>query len=121
MGLWNAIVLCYFATHIPATLIIDAQAALPSLGIAHPAWARALLDWYCQQYADPCMCTRPPWFTAIVWVEVLIQLPFFFAVLWAWRAFEYIRVEFDQVDQVIRRVRRALTNFNVAFQFSVCW
>jgi hypothetical protein len=39
------------------------------------------------------------------------------AVLWAWRAFEYIRVEFDQVDQVIRRVRRALTNFNVAFNF----
>lgn len=93
MGLWNALVLCYFATHIPATLIIDAQAALPSLGVAHPAWARAFLDWYCTKYADPCMCTRPAWFTAIVWVEVLIQLPFFFAVLWAWpRRAAWLRV-----------------------------
>lgn len=83
MGLWSAIVLSYFATHIPATLIIDSQAALPLLGIQHPQFARDLLAWYCQTYADPCMCTRPAWFTAIVWVELLLQLPFFFVVLWA--------------------------------------
>jgi hypothetical protein len=84
MMIWDFVILTYFTTHIPATLIIDAQAALPSLGIQHPQFAVDLLNWYCQQYADPCMCSRPPWFVAIVCFELLFQLPFFFVVLWAW-------------------------------------
>jgi len=87
----DALVYAYFASHIPATLIVDAQAILPPAWL--PAWQRELLSWYCKLYADPLMCRPQAWFRAIVYVEVALQLPFFFVALWAWaRRREWLRI-----------------------------
>ena len=44
----------------------------------YPAWATAAFDWYGATYGDPLILGQPAWFKALVWVEVLLQLPFFF-------------------------------------------
>lgn len=44
----------------------------------YPAWATRAFDWYLDTYGDPLMAALPPWFKALVWSEVLLQLPFFF-------------------------------------------
>ena len=40
----RAVLLVFFATHIPITLLIDAQAALPASWF--PTAVRDLVDWY---------------------------------------------------------------------------
>lgn len=35
------------------------------------------MDWYLSTYGDPLCKHTPPWFRALVWSELLIQLPFF--------------------------------------------
>lgn len=83
---WDAIVYAYFLSHIPATLLIDAQALSVPVGAWHPAFARNALKAYCETLADPLMCSSTPasWFVAIIAVEVALQLPFFFVVLQFW-------------------------------------
>mmetsp|Transcript_6700 Transcript_6700/g.8363 ORF Transcript_6700/g.8363 Transcript_6700/m.8363 type:complete len:171 (-) Transcript_6700:765-1277(-) len=68
--------LAFFASHIPATLIIDMQAAFPGF---HPKFCQDLLEWYCDVFNDSLM--RAPhelWFRSIIFGEVFFQLPFFF-------------------------------------------
>mmetsp|Transcript_14051 Transcript_14051/g.17078 ORF Transcript_14051/g.17078 Transcript_14051/m.17078 type:complete len:171 (+) Transcript_14051:116-628(+) len=68
--------IAFFASHIPITLIIDSQAAFPGL---HPQIFQDLLDWYTNTFNDSLM--RAPfdtWFRAVVFGEILFQLPFFF-------------------------------------------
>lgn len=85
--LLSAVVIGYFASHIPITIFIDAQAVLPPS--LFPALARDFLAWFCDTWRDPLMCAAPgsaPWFAAIVSAELLFQLPFFFVALFAWIA-----------------------------------
>ena len=71
--------LAFFTSHIPITLSIDAQAALP----AYPQVFRDLVAWYCSLSGDVLM--KEPhnkvWFTSIVSGEILFQLPFFFVAV----------------------------------------
>ena len=72
--------IAFFASHIPATLIIDTQAAFPGF---HPQIFRDLLSWYNELFNDSLM--TPPydtWFQAIVFGEFIFQLPFFFYALY---------------------------------------
>lgn len=68
--------LCFFASHIPATICIDLQALFPEI---YPTALKDLLVWYTESFNDDLM--RSPhdtWFRAIVAGELLFQLPFFF-------------------------------------------
>lgn len=76
--------LCFFASHIPITICIDGQAALSKF---YPQFLRDFVAWYCDLFGDVLM--RGPyeaWFSSIVTIELLFQLPFFFiAVLMLWQ------------------------------------
>jgi len=94
---WLGIV--FFATHIPATLLVDAQALLPAY--VFPKFARKMLENFIEQYNDPLMSAAMGsggsadrrWFLSLVATELLIQLPFFFVALYAFVARrEWIRV-----------------------------
>ena len=77
----------YFASHIPITMLIDAQAAidhrLPGVrrigtygqwrlsGLAHPR----------QRIGDISHGRPPRWFRSVVWAEICLQLPFFFVAV----------------------------------------
>ncbi|KAK9824196.1 hypothetical protein WJX72_008450 [[Myrmecia] bisecta] len=74
----------FFVTHIPITLFVDSQAVLPSSW--YPSLAKELNTWYLTEYNDPLMGEMPPWFKALVWNEVFIQLPFFFVGAYAFAA-----------------------------------
>ena len=70
----------YFATHIPITLLVDAQAVLPPAWF--PGFARRLVDYHVRTFHDPLMrAPQPGWFRALVACELGLQLPFFFVAL----------------------------------------
>ena len=80
-GITRYAFIAFFASHIPATLIIDSQAVMPQG--THPQIFQDLLSWYTTQFNDDLM--RAPfeiWFKAFVYIEVLFQLPFFFYALY---------------------------------------
>mmetsp|Transcript_25253 Transcript_25253/g.86614 ORF Transcript_25253/g.86614 Transcript_25253/m.86614 type:complete len:494 (-) Transcript_25253:103-1584(-) len=70
---------CFFAVHVPMTLFVDAQAVLDQR--LFPAPLRSVLAWHVQVNGDALMAKPPPWFKAVVWAEVLLQLPFFCAAV----------------------------------------
>lgn len=104
------VLLVFFLTHIPATLLIDAQAGalvsrvvprccaltrgppvIPSRYV--PAFASRLLQWHVESTGDPLMnhvaAGRPPfapWFKALIVGELSLQLPFFFVASYAFAA-----------------------------------
>ena len=77
----------FFASHIPATLLVDAQALLPAS--LFPEFAKKMLADFIAQYNDPLMggAIRAPedhrWFLSLIATELVIQLPFFFVALYA--------------------------------------
>lgn len=81
-GLTRTAFLCFFASHIPITLIIDGQAFFPRS--YYPQALRDVVDWYALTFKDKLM-TYPMerWFTSIVSIEILFQLPFFFLAVYA--------------------------------------
>jgi hypothetical protein len=89
-SLFDLLVLGYFISHIPITLLVDCQALLPSSW--YPAAVRDTLDWYVAWSGDPLMNRdvsaggHPPWFRAIISAELCLQVPFFFAAISAWRS-----------------------------------
>ena len=85
--------LVFFLSHIPITMFIDAQAALPPA--CFPQVAIDLVAWYSSSAAfnDPLMRDQPEWFRHVVCCEVALQLPFFFvAVALLWRRDNRLRV-----------------------------
>lgn len=69
----------YFASHIPITIFIDAQAVVPASFF--PTTPRLLLHWHVTQHGDFLMLSPPLWFQTLVCAELLLQLPFFFFAL----------------------------------------
>ena len=69
--------LCFFISHIPITLLIDGQAFFPRH--YYPQILQDVVDWYAVTFKDKLM-THPtnPWFSSLVAIEILFQLPFFF-------------------------------------------
>lgn len=87
----------FFASHIPATLLVDAQALLPSF--LFPRFAKNMLRNFIAQYGDPLMSAAlrgspdHRWFVSLIATELVLQLPFFFVALYAFLARrEFIRL-----------------------------
>lgn len=77
-GTTRTIFLGFFASHVFATLCVDAQAIAPAAWVPQPL--ADLLEWYASNLNDPLM-SRPrelPWFQSLICMEILFQLPFFF-------------------------------------------
>jgi len=74
--------LLFFLTHIPITMMIDAQAFIPQRFFASPI--RELFKWYCFRFKDSLM-TAPHdvWIQAVIACECFLQIPFFFYAVYA--------------------------------------
>lgn len=81
-GIFRALLLGFFATHIPITLLVDMQSVF---GAYYPAPIRNLFLWYGRSFNDPLM--NPDmgggdlnkwWLHSFIYAETLFQLPFFF-------------------------------------------
>ena len=73
---FRVIVLVFFATHIPATVMMDSQAIVPPRFV--PRFAKNVLDFHIDTNHDPLMDDQPIWFKTFILFELLFQLPFFF-------------------------------------------
>ena len=97
-GFERGVLLVFFATHVPITLLIDAQDALPESWF--PLFARRLVTWYASPdgFNDSLMRKpHPDWFRAVVACEVALQLPFFLLALRGlWGARQWRRVVPDR-------------------------
>ncbi|KAJ7587995.1 transmembrane protein 6/97, partial [Mycena floridula] len=71
----------FFATHIPASLLIDLQALF---GAPFPY----LIEWYISMSGDPLISgmlrgnSDLVWFQTFLWLEMLFQVPVFFLGMW---------------------------------------
>ncbi|MEW5316251.1 MAG: hypothetical protein WDW38_007632 [Sanguina aurantia] len=65
----------FLVIHVPTTVLLDAQSVFPRSSF--PSWAVELLDWHIKTNADHLVSTNPPWFLALVYCEIMLQLPFF--------------------------------------------
>jgi len=77
--------LAFFMSHIPITMLVDSQAALPR--DIFPQFAVDIVHWYSNGdlFNDPLIREQPEWFRHIVFCEITMQLPFFFfatGMLW---------------------------------------
>lgn len=73
--IFRYILLGYFISHIPITLIVDFQVIL---GQYYPPILQQVFTFYIDTYHDHISATQPWWFKSFVWAEALFQLPFFF-------------------------------------------
>jgi hypothetical protein len=72
--------LIYFVTHIPITILVDAQALF---GDVYPAPLQNVMAWYIGTYGDFLMDQKPDWLKSMIICEVFLQLPFFFVATFA--------------------------------------
>ena len=79
----RGVFLTYFVTHIPATMLIDAQVVLPPRVV--PKFARNALRWHISTNNDVLMAHQPAWLRSLVMCELVFQLPFFFVAISALR------------------------------------
>ena len=77
--LMRRIFIAYFATHVPATILIDSQAIVPDKYV--PSFAKSLLQFHIKQNDDFLMLEQPLWLKSFIVFEVLVQLPLFFVLL----------------------------------------
>lgn len=77
--LMRRIFIAYFATHVPATILIDSQAIVPDEYV--PSFAKSLLQFHIKQNDDFLMLEQPLWLKSFIVFEVLVQLPLFFVLL----------------------------------------
>ena len=73
------------------------SAVLPKRWV--PAFAQRLLAWHVESTGDPLMAPIvhgtpvAPWFQALIYGELALQLPFFFVAVYAfWRRLNWIRM-----------------------------
>jgi hypothetical protein len=78
---FDRLVIVFFLAHIPTTLFFDSQGVLPEEWF--PKWAVQVNQNYISDFGDPLMRELPPWFRCLVWMEVALQLPFFFVGAYA--------------------------------------
>ncbi|XP_059956147.1 sigma intracellular receptor 2-like [Mesoplodon densirostris] len=65
----------YFLSHIPITLLVDMQAALPR--DLYRVELRNLRQWYTEEFKDPLLHNPPVWFKSFLFCKLMFQLPFF--------------------------------------------
>lgn len=93
LRLLDTIFVCYFLSHIPTTLIMDASLVLPAS--LYPDAIRDTQKWYVSTFKDPFMnpVTSPLWFKSFIWAELFIQVPLFLACAYGiYRSRSWVRL-----------------------------
>lgn len=73
--------LAYFALHLPISILVDLQIIFPRSWF--PAVLRSTLDDWVRDADDVLTGTRPVFFQAFVWVELVFHIPYFCFALYA--------------------------------------
>jgi hypothetical protein len=88
------LLIVFFATHIPITIILDSQVVFPREW--YPEFAQSLFDFHTSTFPDFLFKNCRTHYPYVRWIgacEVFFQLPFFFVALYAlWYKKEWIRV-----------------------------
>lgn len=88
------VLLLYFATHIPISIVLDSQTVFPQEW--YPQFARDLWNFYVSNFPDFLFANCRTRFPYVRWIgacEIFLQLPFFFVALYAlWHHKEWIRI-----------------------------
>ena len=71
----RVLLLSYFISHIPITLLIDAQIVFGSL---YPAPLQDVFTWYVSSFRDIVLRESGLWLKSFIYAEIIFQLPFFF-------------------------------------------
>jgi len=79
----DLVVLLYFLSHIPITILIDSQVLLRSY-ITYPKTLLDVCDQYVLDFQDKLVGNPPLWFQVFTACELLVQLPFFFFASYAY-------------------------------------
>lgn len=66
----------YFLVHILTTVAVDSAIALPEKWTF--PFQTKMLDMHMSMNNDPLIAASPIWLRAFVWVEIVLQTPFFF-------------------------------------------
>lgn len=92
--LFRWLLIVFFATHIPITIVVDSQVVFPRH--LYPHWAKALFDFHLESNMDFLFRDCRTLYPYVRWIgacEVFLQLPFFFyAILMLWKKSNAIRV-----------------------------
>jgi hypothetical protein len=75
MLLSRTFLVAYFVIHLVVSLCIDSQAIL-SPGF-FPTPLKELVQWYTETFKDFLMSNPPTWFQSCIWIELLLQCPYF--------------------------------------------
>ncbi len=81
--MWKSVrllLLGYFITHIPITLLVDAQIVF---GEKYPSQLRALFAWYVNSFGDIVLRESGLWLKSFIYAECFVQLPFLFFAVYA--------------------------------------
>ena len=70
--------IAYFATHVPATILIDSQAIVPEKYV--PSLPK-VVEVHIKQNDDFLMLEQPMWLKSFIVCEILVQLPMFYVLL----------------------------------------
>ena len=90
-GVLDKVFLIFFASHIPISMLMDAQAILPEERV--PEVLKVGLKGWTEVSGDALMRNPPVWFKALVAGELLLQLPFFGVAVYAFmRKCDWIRM-----------------------------
>ncbi|KAJ3074907.1 Transmembrane protein 97 [Podochytrium sp. JEL0797] len=74
----------FFALHIPITLLMGTQLALPDWTRANfPSSIVQAADDYARDTKDFLVIQKPIWFVSTVWCELFVQLPFFVFLIYS--------------------------------------
>ncbi|KAA0175505.1 hypothetical protein FNF27_02916 [Cafeteria roenbergensis] len=91
------VIVVYLASHVATVFAIDSQLVLADVLGPDNVWeqlglADALRQWS-SLVGDSLVSNPPTWFKAVIWCELLLQLPFCAVGAWAWAARkEWIRL-----------------------------
>ena len=78
-SLLKVVLLFYFISHIPITLMVDLQV------LFHPYYPKVLQEvflWYKDTYKDYVLQDEQLWLQSFIYAELFVQLPFFFVAVY---------------------------------------
>jgi hypothetical protein len=92
-GWFRWLLLAFFVTHIPITIVLDSQVVFPQE--LYPQFAQDLFTFYTDNFPDFLFKNCRTLYPYVRWIgacEVFFQLPFFFFAVYAlWNKREWIR------------------------------
>ena len=110
-SLLRIVLLGYFITHIPITILVDLQILF---GEHYPDPLRQVFAWFIATYNDQLLLNKPVWLQSFIWAELLFQLPFFFVATYGL----LFKKNWIRIPSIIYGAHVATTVVPILFEFA---